>query len=102
MTVMTTISSTSVKPSLFFISPLPVRNTVDAGIRAARIDVEYVLAGLRAVGRARIAAQAPVLVRDRVARDAAQEIDLGVLRAGLVAHALHQHGERRGVSGFVG
>src|SRR6185503_9279867 len=82
--------------------PLPVRNAVQAGVVAARIHVVDVLAGLRRIGRAGVAAQAPLFAADRILGNAAQEIDLAALRVLLVGHALDQQSERSGVAGSVG
>src|SRR5688500_597377 len=102
MTVSTTISSTSVNPNLFFISPFLVGHFVQAERIAARIDVVHVLARLRILGGARVAAQPPLLLADRVFRDAAQEVELAFHRHVLALHALDEHFERRRIAGGVG
>src|SRR5690349_11106713 len=107
MMVSTTISSTSVNPSLFFIGlPLPVRNPVHPDVGTSRVHVEHVLAFGRLLRRARIAAQAP-LPAEGVLRHAAQEIEARlaflVLAGGApVDHALDQHGEARRIARLVG
>src|SRR5262245_204561 len=102
MTVSTTISSTSVKPYFFFISPLPVRQLVQAYSIAPRIDVVNILARLGVRSGAGKAAQAPFPAGERILRHAPQEKDPGFLRAGLVLHALDQRREVRRIAGGVG
>src|SRR6185503_62206 len=97
---MTTSSSIRVKPSRFTIrrvfSPFLVGPAVDAGRGGQRVHVEHVVALARLFGRAGVAALAPGLgggerVRgERVARDAAQEVDAVLLRALLVLDPGHQ------------
>src|SRR5580765_6643238 len=105
MTVSTTISSTIVKPAGLLMStlqsPLPVWNAVQAAEIALRMHVEHVVAATRRVGRARVAAQRPRLVGQRIARDAAQEVDARALGVALVDRALDQRREARRIAGLV-
>src|SRR5215213_1785098 len=94
MMVSTTISSTRVKPRDVFMSPVLVGHAVQAARAAARENVVDVVARGRPVGGARVAAHAPFLAGQRIARHAAQEIDLLVLGALRILHAFGQHLER--------
>src|SRR5262245_15955752 len=101
MTVSTTISSTSVKPGSFFISPLPVRQPVEPDPVAARIHVVDVLPRLGIRGGAGEAAQAPFPAAERILWNAPQEVEPRFLRAGLVLHALDQRREARRIAGGI-
>src|SRR5688572_13688017 len=101
MTARTTISSTRVNPSFFFISPFLVRDLVETELFALRIDVVDILAGLRVVRRARVAAHAPFLAGERVARDAAQEEERALFGRGLVGHAVHERFQGRRIARAV-
>src|SRR5882724_10808242 len=106
MIAMTTSSSISVNPERARTGlPVPVGLAVDALALCDREDVEHIVAFLGVVGRARVAALAPGprsgkrrIGVEGVARDAAQEVDLVLLRALLVFYAL---GEVLGLLGIA-
>src|SRR3954471_24260337 len=75
--------------------PFLVGHAVQAARAAAREDVVDVVTCGRPVGGARVAAHAPLVAGQRIARHAAQEVDLLVLRALGILHALGEHLERR-------
>src|SRR5687767_6285486 len=83
-------------------SPLLVRDLVETDLFALRVNVVNVLARLRVVRRAGIGTHAPLLAADRVARDAAQEVERAFLRRALVRHALDERFQRWRVTGAVG
>src|SRR6185503_18400613 len=91
MMARTTSSSISVNPRRFIGQSLPilVQPPVDALAGRPGVDVEHVCAFGGRIRRACVAALAPRLA-ERVGRDAAQEVDLLVLRAALVLHAFGQ------------
>src|SRR5688572_25622602 len=101
MTASTTISSTRVKPSFLFISAFLVRDFSETHLFALRINVVDILARLRVARRARVRAQAPLLARDWVARDAAQEEKRALVGRGLVGHAFHERLQGWRVAGGV-
>src|SRR3954471_5200638 len=105
MTVRTTISSTIVKPARLLMSPLPsplpVWNPVQAAEIAFRMHVVHVFAAARRVGRARVAAQRPRFVGQRIGRDTPQEVDARALRIALVDRALDERRKARRIAGLV-
>src|SRR6266705_6797777 len=96
MIAITTSSSISVNPERGrTVSPIPVGLAVDALSLREREDVEHVVAFLGVVGRARVAALSPGgrggkrgIGVEGIARDAAQEVDVGVRRGLRVVDAL--------------
>src|SRR5258707_1782912 len=106
MIAITSSSSISVNPERARTGlPVPVGLAVDALALCDREDVEHIVAFLRVVGRARVAAlvSGPRGGKRRigvegVARDAAQEVDLVLLRALLVFYALGEVLELLGVA----
>src|SRR6267142_1021085 len=109
MIAITTSSSISVNPERARTGlPVPVGLTVDTLALRDREDVEHVVAFLGVVGRARVAALAPGprggkrrIGVEGVARDAAQEVDLVLLRALLVFYALGEVLELLGIAGVA-
>src|SRR4051812_21949046 len=111
MIASTTSSSTSVNPAIarrvdcFFISltlsPLAVRNTVQPLLGAERAHVVNIASRTRTVGRAVVSAYSPCVLRrqrcraarigERIARHAAQEIDLRALGIPRVGHSVDEH-----------
>src|ERR1700680_4901305 len=98
MMLMTTKSSMSVNPRVTRALPVMVADPINAFATSKRIDVKHVGAGLRVLGRTCVTAQAPSIrcrgrgIREeRIARHAAQKIDLGLIKAARVLHALKQH-----------
>src|SRR5690242_14364143 len=109
MIARTTSSSMSVNPRGRITSPFPVRLTVDADALGSGVDVEHVVAFLRVIGRARVAALSPGLRggelrvgREGVARHAAQEVDAFLLRALLILDTLDQVLKPPGITRFAG
>src|SRR5260221_13193456 len=106
MIAITTSSSISVNPERARIGlPVPVGLAVDALALCDREDVEHIVAFLGVVGRARVSALAPGprsgkrrIGVERVARNAAQEADLVLLRALLVFDALDELLELPGIA----
>src|SRR6266705_5310394 len=106
MIAITTSSSISVNPERGrTVSPIPVGLAVDALSLREREDVEHVVAFLGVVGRARVAALSPGgrggkrgIGVEGIARDAAQEVDLFLLRALLVIDALGESLELLGIA----
>src|SRR6266849_7815612 len=106
MIAITTSSSISVNPERARPAlPVPVGLAVDALALCGREDVEHIVAFLGVVGRARVAALAPGarggkrrIGVERVARDAAQEVDLVLLRILLVFDALCELLELLGIA----
>src|SRR6266705_1544200 len=106
MIAITTSSSMSVNPERGrTVLPIPVGLAVDALSLREREDVEHIVAFTGIVGRARVAALSPGgrggkrgIGVQGIARDAAQEIDLGLLRALLVVDALGELLEFLGIA----
>src|SRR5258708_36238111 len=106
MIAITTSSSISVNPERARTGlPVPVELAVDALAPCDREDVEHIVAFLGVVGRARVAALAPGPCSGKrrigvegVARNAAQEVDLVLLRALLVFYALGEVLELPGIA----
>src|ERR1700692_1466426 len=74
--------------------PVMVGNSTQTLARGKRVDVEHIVTRLRIVGRTRITTQTPRLFRghrsvrkQRIARNAAQEIQFDLLLARLILHA---------------
>src|SRR4051812_115319 len=118
MIAITTSSSTSVKPAAakkprlgasFLISPLLVGDAVQPLVGAEGVDVVHVVSGLGVVGGALVTAQAPGLLGAGIrlqgkwiARQAAQEVDLGLpFWIARVGDAIHQHLERRRIAARI-
>src|SRR5437879_1046075 len=106
MIAITTSSSINVNPERGRTGlPIPVGLAVDALALREREDVEHIVAFLGIVGRARVAALAPGgrggkrgIGVERIARDAAQEVDLFLLRALLVIDTLGELLEFLGIA----
>src|SRR6266446_10450715 len=106
MIAITTSSSINVNPERGRTGlPIPVGLAVDALALREREDVEHIVAFLGIVGRARVAALAPGgrggkrgIGVEGIARDAAQEVDLFLLRALLVVDALGEVLEFLGIA----
>src|SRR5438552_1951175 len=106
MIAITTSSSINVNPERGrTASPIPMRLAVDALSLREREDVEDIVAFLGIVGRARVAALAPGgrggkrgIAVEGIARDAAQEVDLFLLRALLVVDTLGEVLELLGIA----
>src|SRR6266404_9673922 len=91
MIIITTSSSMSVKPRCSGVRPLPVMvmHPVQPLTLGERVHVVQVIPRLWIIGRTRVTAQSPALLRrrgavrkERVARHAAQEIEHHLLLAG--------------------
>src|SRR6266571_8696041 len=106
MIAITTSSSINVNPERGRTGlPIPVGLAVDALALREREDVEHIVAFLGIVGRARVAALAPGgrggkrgIGVEGIARDAAQEVDLFLLRALLVIDTLGEVLEFLGIA----
>src|SRR6266446_1441665 len=106
MIAITTSSSINVNPERGRTGlPIPVGLAVDAFAGREREDVEHIVAFLGIVGRARVAALSPAsrggkrgIGVEGIARDAAQEVDLHLLRALLVVDALGEVFEFLGIA----
>src|SRR5204862_945498 len=106
MIAITTSSSINVNPERGrTASPIPIGLAVDALSLREREDVEDIVAFTGIVGRARVAALSPGgrggkrgIGVQGIARDAAQEVDLRLLRALLVVDALGEVLEVLGVA----
>src|SRR5436309_4968850 len=106
MIAITTSSSINVNPERGRTGlPIPVGLAVDALALGEREDVEHIVAFLGIVGRARVAALAPGgrggkrgIGVEGIARDAAQEVDLFLLRALLVIDTLGEVLEFLGIA----
>src|SRR5438552_3251470 len=106
MIAITTSSSINVNPERGrTASPIPMRLAVDALSLREREDVEDIVAFLGIVGRARVAALSPGgrggkrgIAVEGIARDAAQEVDLFLLRALLVVDTLGEVLELLGIA----
>src|SRR5437763_638837 len=106
MIAITTSSSINVNPERGrTASPIPIGLAVDALSLREREDVEDIVAFTGIVGRARVAALSPGgrggkrgIGVQGIARDAAQEVDLRLLRALLVVDALGEVLEFLGIA----
>src|SRR5712691_6259684 len=106
MIAITTSSSINVNPERGRTGlPIPVGLAIDALALREREDVEHIVAVLGIVGRARVAALSPRgrggkhgIGVEGIARDAAQEVDLYLLRALLVLDALGELLEFLGIA----
>src|SRR5437667_5037542 len=106
MIAITTSSSINVNPERGrTASPIPIGLAVDALSLREREDVEDIVAFTGIVGRARVAALSPGsrggkrrIGVEGIARDAAQEVDLFLLRALLVVDALGEVLEFLGIA----
>src|SRR5256885_2840180 len=106
MIAITTSSSISVNPERGrTASPIPIGLAVDALARREREDVEHIVAFPGIVGRARVTALSPGgrggkrgIGVEGIARNAAQDVDLFLLRALLVVDALGEILELLGIA----
>src|SRR3989475_5446928 len=106
MIAITTSSSINVNPERGRTGlPIPVGLAVDALAGREREDVDHIVAFPGVVGRARVAALSPGgrggkrgIGVEGIARDAAQEVDLFLLRALLVVDALGEFLELLGIA----
>src|ERR1700686_4860723 len=107
MMLMTTSSSISVKPRRWNL-PIMVWHAVDPFAGGERIDVEDVVAGLRRIRGALVAAKPPAIGRSgrairekRIARNSPQKINHDVIVAAHILDTIHQQLQRSRVAAGV-